>query len=66
MRRFFVIRKIDNVEVLIMKIKNENKYKFVNLSRGHICPCIFDSEEDAIDDLRKYKESGKIIDFYEV
>jgi len=46
--------------VLLFKHKISGKWSFINLSKEHICECEFDSYKDAIDDLNKYKESGKI------
>lgn len=53
-------------EVAIMPHKDTNKYSFVNISRGHICPCVFDSIEDAINDLEEHKKSGKIISYTQI
>jgi hypothetical protein len=41
-------------EVEILFDKNLQKYRYVNLTKGHICKCTFASELDAIKDLRKY------------
>lgn len=40
--------------VMIMPYKNSSKYSYVNLTKGHICPCQFNSIEEAIQDLKKY------------
>lgn len=37
--------------LLIMKHKTDGKYSFVNLTKGHICPCKFDSIADAMKEL---------------
>lgn len=31
----------DSVKVLLLKHKAEGGYSFVNLTKGHICPCGF-------------------------
>lgn len=41
-------------EVEILFDKNLQKYRYVNLTKGHIYKCTFASELDAIKDLRKY------------
>lgn len=61
--QFKITRPDGSVDVLLMKHKLENKWSFVNLSRGHICPCKFDSVEDAIVDLDSYVAKGKVIDY---
>lgn len=60
---YLVIREKDNVVVSIMLNKSDHTYSFVNLTKGHICTCKFDSIEGAIKDMEKKKDSGEIIDF---
>lgn len=36
--------------------KKLNKYRYINLTKGHICKCTFDSTLEALRDLRKYPE----------
>ena len=63
MKRIKVTR-VDGVfDILLLKHKTYNGYSFVNLTKGHICPCVFKSEEEALSDLEKYKQSGKIINY---
>lgn len=66
MKIFKVIREKDEVVVIIAKYKDTNKYSFVNLTKGHICKCIFNSIEEAISDLESYKSKGKIIAYEEI
>ena len=42
------------VNVLILKHKNTETYSYINLTKGHICPCKFNSVEEAIKDLENY------------
>ena len=42
----------DPQEVEILFDKNLQKYRYVNLTKHHICKCTFASELDAIRDLR--------------
>ena len=45
---YLVTREKDSVIVSIMLNKLDHTYSFVNLTKGHICPCRFASIEDAI------------------
>ena len=50
-----------NIYILkILKEKHKEEYRICNLTRGHICPCIFTSFKGAIDDIAKYVEDGRI------
>lgn len=44
-----------------MKNKSDNTYSFVNITKWHICPCRFPSIHDAVADMDRLKEEGKII-----
>lgn len=57
---YFVKRKSGNAIVSIMRNKSDNTYSFVNLTKGHICPCRFDSVEDAIKDMDEKILNGEI------
>ena len=45
----------------MLKNKNDNTYSYVNLTKGHICPCRFLSIEEAVKDMDRLKEEGKLI-----
>ena len=60
---YLVIREKDNVVVSIMMNKSDHTYSFVNLTKGHICTCKFDSIEGAISDMEEKKHNGEIIDY---
>lgn len=66
MKMFIVVRDTDSVLVRIMRNKSDNTYSFVNLTKDHICSCKFSSVEDAIRDMDRLKDEGKIVDYYEV
>lgn len=53
--RILVNRVKDSVEVLLFKNKEDHTYSYINLTKGHICPCRFNSIEEALDDLKTYK-----------
>jgi hypothetical protein len=61
-----VERPEDIVVVNIMYDKSTNKYAFVNLTKKHICECRFDTYDNAIEDLEKHKQEGKVLDWYYV
>ena len=63
MKKITVTRQDGVFDILLMKHKTFQGYSFINLTKQHICPCIFDTEEDAIKDLEKYKSSGKLINY---
>lgn len=51
------------VEVLILRNKNDGTYSYVNLTKGHICPCRFNTIDEALDDLKTYP---KVISYEEI
>ena len=61
--RLKVVRPKDTVEVLLLKHKISGEYSFVNLTKGHICPCKFKSVEEALKDLNNYIKKGKVLSY---
>ena len=61
---YFVKRKSGNVMVSIMRNRSDNTYSFVNLTKGHICSCRFDSVENAVKDMDKKILDGEIIAYF--
>ena len=61
---YFVQRKSGNAIVSIMRNKSDNTYSFVNLTKGHICPCRFDSIEDAVKDMDEKILNGEIVEYF--
>lgn len=47
-------RQEDIIEVLLLPHKDGSGYSFVNVTKGHICPCVFKTIEDAMKDLQHY------------
>lgn len=47
-------------KVALVKDKCGGTWQFVNLSKGHICPCRFNTVADAVKDLDSYVKKGKI------
>ena len=63
MKKIIVNRPDDTVEVSIIIDEATNKYRFVNITKGHICKCQFDSIEAAISDLEQYIKKGKVLSY---
>lgn len=61
--RFIVHKENEDLDVLLLRHKNTNKYSYVNLTKGHICTCIFDSIEEAIQDMENRKKQGLLVDY---
>lgn len=61
---YLVQRKKGNVIVSITKNKSDDTYSFVNLTKGHICSCRFDSVEDAIKDMDEKILNGEIVAYF--
>ena len=53
MKKYLVKRPKDTVEVLILPNKDGSGYQYVNLTKGHICPCRFKTESEALRDMDK-------------
>ena len=63
---YFVKRKSENVIVSIMRNKSDNTYLFVNLTKGHICSCRFNSIEDATKDMDEKILNGEIVGYFKL
>lgn len=65
MIKIYVNRSKGDVEVAIMFDRNSEKYCFVNLTKGHVCKCRFNSYEEAIQDLENEISLGNV-NFYTI
>lgn len=63
---YLVIREKDSVLVSIMRNKLDGTYSFVNLTKGHICTCKFNTVEEAAEDMQGKKENGEVLDCFKV
>lgn len=63
LNHFRVFKPSGTVDVLLLKHKGTDEYSFVNLTKGHICPCRFRSMEEAILDLAERKKDGRIFNY---
>ncbi len=66
MKRFIVKRPKDTVEVLILPNKDGSGYQYINLTKGHICPCKFKSIDDALGDMDKKLNNGTVIRYQRI
>lgn len=65
--RFLVLKSDSSVaDVILLRHKGTEQYSFVNLTKGHICSCRFDTVEEAIKDMEARKNQGKILNYWRV
>ena len=60
---FKVYKKDEILTVALLRHKDTTKYSFVNLTKGHICSCVFDNIDEAILDLEDRKKKGLLINY---
>ena len=63
MIQFKVYKENKILDVLLLRHKGTDKYSFVNLTKGHICSCVFNSIDDALKDIEDRKQKGLLIDY---
>jgi len=63
MLKFLVEREDDNIEVLLLPHKDGSGYSYINTTKGHICPCKFNTIEEALDDM---KNNPKVIRYLQI
>lgn len=61
--KFTVHKETEDLDVLLLRHKGTDKYSFVNLTKGHICKCVFDSVDEAMKDIEDRKAKGLLIDY---
>lgn len=61
---YVVERPKDTVVVSIMFNRADGKYHFVNLTHPHVCPCAFDTVEDALADMDEQIQLGSVIRYH--
>ena len=55
MRFYSILYKDKRISIVaIMPHKERGLFSFVNMTKGHICPCKFESIEAALEDLKNY------------
>lgn len=61
------VKKVSSTSIVsILPRRKDGKFSFVNLTKGHICSCKFDTIEDALRDMADQKEAGLIIDYEKI
>lgn len=53
-------------KVLLLPSKDGKIWQYVNLTKGYICPCKFDSKEEALKDFIKYVDTFRKVEFEEL
>lgn len=53
-------------KILLFPTKDGTKWQYINLTRGYICPCQFDSREEALKDFVQYADKFKKVEFEEL
>lgn len=51
-----IYRTTGSVDVLLLPYKDGRGWSYINLGKGHICSCIFETKQQALADLRKQKD----------
>ena len=51
--------------ILLLRVEDTEKWKFVNLTKAHVCPCEFASQEAALKDFLKYFDKFYRVTFEE-
>ena len=56
MKIYSILYKNGKVNIVaLMPHKNTKLFSFVNITKGHICPCKFETIEAALEDLKTYE-----------
>lgn len=63
MNLIYVIRPNDTAIVSIIPEKESGKFRFVNFTKNHICSCLFDTFEDALQDLKRKQMNGEVVSY---
>ena len=61
--KFIVHKETEDLDVLLLRHKGTDKYSFVNLTKGHMCKCVFDSVDEAMKDIEDRKVKGLLVDY---
>ena len=49
----YLVDRIDDVVIVaLLPHKDGSGYSYINLTKGHICPCKFNSINDALEDMK--------------
>lgn len=63
LNKFRIFKPSGIADVILVRHKGTQEYSFVNLTKGHICPCRFKTFEDAVADIEDRMKDGKILSY---
>lgn len=66
MIRYLVKRPKDTVEVLILPNKDGSGYQYINLTKGHICPCKFKTISDICWEMAQKLSDGSVLEYQKI
>ena len=66
MIRYLVKRPKDTVEVLILPNKDGSGYQYVNLTKGHICPCKFRNLSEVQWEMVEKIREGSVLEYQKI
>ena len=52
--------------LMLMPTKDGTKWQYINLTKGYICPCQFNSRDEALKDFVKYANKFCKVEFEEM
>ena len=52
--------------IILIPTKDGTKWQYINLTQGYICPCQFDSREEALKDFVQYANKFFKVEFEEM
>ena len=61
-KKYKVIREDGTFLIYLMRYKGAETYSFINMTKGHICPCVFNSIKEAEEDFKNYKNIIKVVE----
>lgn len=65
-KRLVIERDKDKVVMLLLPNKDGRGYQYINLTKGHICPCVFPTMSAAFEGLKKFQNLKKIKSWEEI
>lgn len=62
--KIVVEKENETINVLLLKHKNTSFYSYINITKGHICQCVFSSIEEALEDIEDRKRKKLLVDYH--
>lgn len=63
MIKIIVEKPNETIDVILLKHKNTDTYSYINITKGHICQCVFSSIEEALVDLELRRRKGLVVSY---